>query len=105
MIEKRTKILQTKLLWAKACKNKNQEDKSLRETGQYAYFLLVRNNSVASGFSADFCMQNGGLGGNKKSLVQFYRSGEENACERHCSRVSIDKEQNNIVERKKHLKI
>ena len=36
-------------------------------------------------------------------LVSFYRCGEENAFERHRSRISIGKEQRNITDAKKHL--
>ena len=36
-------------------------------------------------------------------LVSFYRCGEENAFERHRSRIPIGKEQRNITDAKKHL--
>ena len=65
MLEIRTQILKTKLLCEKACKIKNQEDKSLRGTdgtGQYANFQLMSNNSVA-----------------RPVLVRPYRTGEETA--------------------------
>ena len=48
-------------------------------------------------------MQNGGLGGNKKGLVSFYRNKEESAFERHRSRVPFDKAQDSIIAVKKHL--
>ena len=57
MLEKRTKILQTKLLCAKACRIKKKEDKSLRGTDgthRYANLILMRNNSVV--------IHKGGLG-------------------------------------------
>ena len=60
------------------------EDKSLRgtdRTGQYANFLLIRNNSVVI---------------LRPVVIRFYRTGEETAFERHCSRVLIDKEQKQL---------
>ena len=38
-----------------------------------------------------------------KVLVSFYRCGEENAFERHQSRILIGEEQRNITDAKKHL--
>ena len=38
-----------------------------------------------------------------EGLVSFYRCGEENAFEKHRSRIPIGKEQRNITDAKKHL--
>lgn len=56
-VEKRGKILQTMLLCTKPCKNKSEEDKSLRGTdgaGQHAYFLLMCSNSMVMLWPAVF---------------------------------------------------
>ena len=65
----------------------------------------MHNISVASGFPADHCMKNGGLGGNNKGLVSFYRNKEESAFERHRSRVPFDKAQDSIIAVKKQINI
>ena len=64
---------------------KRKEDKSRRKTdgtGQYANFVLMRNNSVVI---------------LRPVLVKFYRTGEETAFERHRSRVLINKEQKQLL--------
>ena len=38
-----------------------------------------------------------------KALASFYRCGEENAFKRYRSRITIDKEQRNMTDAKKHL--
>ena len=74
MLEIRTSILQTKLLCAKARKKRKRACEELTEPVILRAFIhsVVILRAVS---------------------VRFYRTGEEIAFERHCSRVLTDKEQ------------
>ena len=85
MLEISTLILQTKYLRAKTCQIKKKVDKSLRKTdgtGQYANFVLMRNNLCVIIL--------------KPVLVRFYRTGEESAFESHREECSSTKHKNSF---------